>query len=324
MEYNNLIDTSLSLTSTPYKDLLDHMEQEMQSNKDGIESKIRPKTEQVNDLVEELNSANVENQRLTEMLAVMSQNYNVLTNQMKEYVTKTDKTDINIGSRKRKSYQNITTNHLNNCDINNSIGGSSSGDEENFSCKKAKGDFSKANISRVCVRTQTSDTRLIVNDGYQWRKYGQKMTRDNPCPRAYFICSFAPSCPVKKKVQRSNEDQSMLVAIYEGEHNHPQSSNVEGKQSSSRSVTACSTSSCSSKKTAMTLDPTEPISQENEVKYSNKKEVNSHELQQFLVDQMALSLTRDPSFRESIAKAISSGRLLISKLVINNTPSIPL
>ncbi|MQI72127.1 WRKY transcription factor, partial [Escherichia coli] len=95
---------------------------------------------------------------------------------------------------------------------------SSSTDEE--SCKKPREETVKAKISRVYVRTEASDTSLIVKDGYQWRKYGQKVTRDNPSPRAYFKCSFAPSCLVKKKVQRSVEDQSILVATYEGEHNH--------------------------------------------------------------------------------------------------------
>ncbi|CAI9769514.1 unnamed protein product [Fraxinus pennsylvanica] len=62
-------------------------------------------------------------------------------------------------------------------------------DEE--SCKKLKEEHIKAKISRVFVQTQASDTSLILKDGYQWRKYGQKVTKDNPCPRAYFKCSHA-------------------------------------------------------------------------------------------------------------------------------------
>ncbi|XP_073299978.1 probable WRKY transcription factor 48 [Primulina huaijiensis] len=59
-----------------------------------------------------------------------------------------------------------------------------------------------------------------LDDGYRWRKYGQKAVKNSPFPRSYYRCT-STSCGVKKRVERSSEDPSIVVTTYEGTHIHP-------------------------------------------------------------------------------------------------------
>ncbi|TVU09541.1 EcWRKY-45, partial [Eragrostis curvula] len=175
------------------------------------------------------------------------------------------------------------------------------------SCKRIK-------VSRVCTRIDPADTTLTVKDGYQWRKYGQKVTRDNPSPRAYFRCAYAPSCPVKKKVQKSAEDSSVLVATYEGEHNHPCPTRAgELPSIATRSGTVpCSISINSTSGPTITLDLTKNgagggvrvlEAQAPDLK-KLCREIASPEFRTALVEQMASALTSDTDFTGALAAAI--------------------
>jgi WRKY transcription factor 2 len=62
-------------------------------------------------------------------------------------------------------------------------------------------------------------TAASADDGYSWRKYGQKQVKHSEYPRSYYKCTH-PSCQVKKKVERSHEGHVTEI-IYRGMHSHP-------------------------------------------------------------------------------------------------------
>ncbi|MQL85947.1 hypothetical protein Taro_018484 [Colocasia esculenta] len=59
----------------------------------------------------------------------------------------------------------------------------------------------------------------MADDGYKWRKYGQKSIKNSPNPRSYYRCTN-PRCSAKKQVERSVEDPDTLLVTYEGLHLH--------------------------------------------------------------------------------------------------------
>ncbi|KAG6405617.1 hypothetical protein SASPL_133209 [Salvia splendens] len=70
---------------------------------------------------------------------------------------------------------------------------------------------------RIIIQT-TSEVDLL-DDGYRWRKYGQKVVKGNPHPRSYYKCTTA-DCNVRKHVERAASDPKDVITTYEGKHNH--------------------------------------------------------------------------------------------------------
>ena len=81
------------------------------------------------------------------------------------------------------------------------------------------------------------------DDGYNWRKYGQKQVKGSENPRSYYKCTY-PSCPTKKKVERSLDGQITEI-VYKGSHNHPKPQSNRRSNSQSIQNSSCTNSGVS-------------------------------------------------------------------------------
>ncbi|XP_057495268.1 probable WRKY transcription factor 30 [Actinidia eriantha] len=68
----------------------------------------------------------------------------------------------------------------------------------------------------------------LLDDGFSWRKYGQKDIVGANFPRSYYRCTYhrAQGCMATKQVQNSDEDPSILKITYKGRHTCNQASQL--------------------------------------------------------------------------------------------------
>ncbi|KAL0003774.1 hypothetical protein SO802_011335 [Lithocarpus litseifolius] len=139
-------------------------------------------------------------------------------------------TGLYLMSKKDQESSQATPEHLSGTSDSEEVGDAETGvDEKDEDEPEAKRQSTEVRVSepasshrtvtepRIIVQT-TSEVDLL-DDGYRWRKYGQKVVKGNPYPRSYYKCTTV-GCNVRKHVERASSDPKAVITTYEGKHNH--------------------------------------------------------------------------------------------------------
>ncbi|XP_058188569.1 WRKY transcription factor 55-like [Rhododendron vialii] len=64
------------------------------------------------------------------------------------------------------------------------------------------------------------NTEIPPEDGYTWRKYGQKNILGSTFPRSYYRCTHSQlyDCPARKQVHRLDDNPFTFQVTYRGDH----------------------------------------------------------------------------------------------------------
>ncbi|KAJ8751628.1 hypothetical protein K2173_025784 [Erythroxylum novogranatense] len=69
------------------------------------------------------------------------------------------------------------------------------------------------------IGVQTGADEGNSNDGFRWRKYGQKTMKGNSQLRSYYRCT-STGCPARKHVETTEDDSTGSTITYLGKHDH--------------------------------------------------------------------------------------------------------
>uniref|UniRef100_A0A5B7BD02 Putative WRKY transcription factor 41 n=1 Tax=Davidia involucrata TaxID=16924 RepID=A0A5B7BD02_DAVIN len=109
-----------------------------------------------------------------------------------------------------------------------SVDGSPRSEEFERGFKDHVVDHKDVSKKRKLLPTWTDQVRVFsedglegpIDDGYSWRKYGQKDILGAKYPRSYYRCTYrnVQNCWATKQVQRSDEDPTIFEITYRGKH----------------------------------------------------------------------------------------------------------
>ncbi|KAI3979244.1 hypothetical protein MKX01_007720 [Papaver californicum] len=102
--------------------------------------------------------------------------------------------------------------------------------------RSPRSDSERETPSKKSTRLRTDRAEGPQDDGYNWRKYGQKDILGATYPRGYYRCTYrnAQGCLALKQVQRSDEDSSIFNVMYRLRHTCTQAPHLLPGQSQNR------------------------------------------------------------------------------------------